>query len=78
MFNPAVILKVGAYIFIILLQRMKDNFLISQQIKEYEKLDLNYETIDEAEFEKKFSNLEKLNPMEKLVFESYLAMKAKL
>lgn len=57
---------------------MKDNFLISQQIKEYEKLDLNYETIDEAEFEKKFSNLEKLNPMEKLVFESYLAMKAKL
>ena len=78
MFNPRIILKVGAYIFIILLQRMKDNFLISQQIKEYEKLDLNYETIDEAEFEKKFSNLEKLNPMEKLVFESYLAMKAKL
>lgn len=75
--NPEILLKVGTYVFIIILQRMKENFLISQQIKEYSKLDLNVETFDETSFEIKFSEVKSLTPMERLVFESYQAMKAK-
>ncbi len=77
MFNPEIVLKVGTILFIILMSRIRDNFMITQQIKEYEKLQLNTETFDEHWFEAKFSDKAKLSTIEKLLFESYMVMKQK-
>jgi hypothetical protein len=54
-FNSKIVLNIGSILFIILMNRVKDNFMITEQIKEYEKLNLDTETFDEHDFEKKYS-----------------------